>query len=154
MSKSHVATVSVTRPNDTTQYAAGEVVGAGAASMRFGVDSPQGRITSVILIDSVVAGGIKPECDLLLYSEDITVAADNAAFAPTDAQAATLVAVIPFLAANFKAATANGVIVSALTADIPFQATPNGLLYGVLVARNTYTPTALEVFTVKLGTVS
>ena len=146
-----VSTQSVTRPNDTTQYGAGDVVsGTVSAVLNFGTDAAFGEIKSAILIDSVVAGGTKPEMDLLLYSSSPTIAADNAAFAPTDAQAATLVAVIPFLAANFVAATSNGHIVSASVGDIPFVA-PDRILYGVLVARNTYTPTALEVFTVALG---
>lgn len=142
---------SFTRPNDTTQYAAGGVMsGSPSAVLRFGTNDIFGQINSAILIDSVVAGGTKPECDLLLYSGSPDIAADNAAFAPTDAQAAKLVASIPFLATNFKAATANGHIVSAITAGIPFVA-PDRVLYGVLVARNTYTPTALEAFTLVLG---
>lgn len=136
-----------TRPANTTAYTAGDVIGE---VMLFGTDALFGKIDSAILIDSVVAGGLKPECDLLLYSAAPTVAADNAAFAPTDAQAANLVAVIPFLAANFLAATANGCTVSAISAGIPFVA-PNRVLYGVLVARNAYTPTASEVFTLAVG---
>lgn len=140
-----------TRPNNATQYAAGEVMtGTVAAVLQFGVNSVFGEIKSAILVDSVIAAGDKPECDLLLYSSAPDIAADNAAFAPTDAQAATLVAAIPFLAANFKSATTNGHIVSASASGIPYTA-PDRILYGVLVCRNTYTPTALEVFTLKLG---
>lgn len=146
-----VASATITRPNDTTQYAAGEVMtGTVAAVLQFGVNSMFGEIKSALLVDSIIAGGTKPECDLLLYSESPDIAADNAAFAPTDAQSATLVASIPFLAANFKSATGNGHIVSANASGIPYTA-PDRVLYGVLIARNTYVPTALEVFTLKLG---
>lgn len=147
-----VSVASVTRSDDTTQYAVGDVIGA-SGLMTIGVDSNDGEIRSAILIDSVVAGGTKLASDLLIYSSAPTVAADNAAFAPTDAQQLNLVAVVPFATADFKAAATNGHTVAALTYPIPYE-TQGNTLYGVLIARSTYSPSALETFTVKLGLVN
>lgn len=131
-----IASDFITRPNNTTLYTTGDVMtNAVGAVLRFGTNDIFGSILSAILVDSVVAGGNKPECDLLLYSAPPDIAADNDAFAPTDAQATKLVASIPFLAANFKAAVANGHVVSAITAPVPFLA-PDRVLYGVLVYRD------------------
>jgi hypothetical protein len=138
---------------DTTQYSLGDVITNTVASvLRFATNNSSGSINSAILVDSVIAGGTKLQADLLLYSAAPTIAADNAAFSPTAAQETNLVAVVPFLTANFVGAVTAGHTVSVLTAPIPFVA-PDGVLYGVLVARSTYTPTGAEVITINLGIV-
>ncbi|MDP2621808.1 MAG: hypothetical protein U1A72_09710 [Sulfuritalea sp.] len=143
---------SVTRPNNATPYTEGDVVGATVGdAMEFSTEQ-FGRIRGALLIDSIAAV-TRPSLDLMLFENEPTIAADNDAFAITDAQMLDCAAVISFdgtSGANFKLGGANGVI-QQQALDIPY-CTPDKKLYGVLVARNAYTPTALEVFTVKLLT--
>ncbi len=143
--------VSVTRPANTTQYAAGEVVGHETGDALEFFSESSGVIKAVVLIDSA-AEATKPELDLFLFAAEPTVANDNAAFAPTDAQMKDLVAVFSFVGTsgtNFKTgATGNGAM-QQTGFEIAYAA-PERKLYGVLVARNAYTPVSAEVFTVKL----
>lgn len=140
---------SVTRPANTTQYAAGEVMGG---QLTFSIAGENGCVRSVIFCDSA-AEATKPEFDLFLFTAAPTVAADNAAFAPTDAQMQDCIGVISFLAADFKTGSGNGV--TCMTGlDILYSSVINRVLYGVPVTRNTYTPISAEVFTLALGTIS
>lgn len=139
---------SIMRPANTTQYAAGDVItGTVAAVMTFGAPH-EGTIVSGLLIDSSVEA-TKIDADLMLFSEAPTIAADNAAFSPTDDEMAYLQAVVTFAGSGFKAAAVNGAIQTA-NLQQGFIA-PEGRLHGVLVARNTYTPVSGEVFTVKVS---
>lgn len=143
---------SLTRPADTTQYAAGEVITAGtAATLKFSVPE-SGKIISAVLIDSA-AEATKLDADLFLFNADISdLDADNAAFTPTDAQIATLVAVVDFDGPNdFHAGDGNLYIRGEQADSVGFEAAVNKTLYGVLVARNAYTPVSGEVLTVKLA---
>lgn len=146
---SQLVQASVTRPADTTTYAAGDVIGG---LLTFGPGQSNGVVETATLVDSA-AEVTKPECDLFLFSAPPTVAADNAAFAPTDAQMlADCFGVLTFLAANFHTASANGITHCLLQQSpiIDFVA-PSGIFYGVLVARNAYVPISAEIFSVKLG---
>lgn len=150
-----VHTASLTRPADTTAYAAGDVVTAGtAAALSFGLNTSAGRIRSALLIDSA-SQATKPDIDLMLFDSSLTPDADNAAFTPTDAEMGTLIGVISFAGSAFKTGDAtvgaggNGVIVSG-GLDILLSGASE-TIYGVLVARNAYTPVASEVFTIRLG---
>lgn len=144
-----LATASITRPANTTAYAAGDVIGG---LLTFGAGQAQGNIETALLLDST-AEVTKPECDLFLFSSPPTVAADNAAFAPTDDEVMnTCFGVLTFLAANFHVAGANGIAHCLLQQSpvVTFVA-PSGNFYGVLVARNAYVPVSEEVIAVKLG---
>lgn len=144
------STISVTRPANTTQYTAGDVMGG---LFTFSVAAGSSAfVRGAVFIDSA-AEATKPEFDLFLFSAEPTVAADNAAFAPTDAEMLKCVEALVFLASNFKTAGANGVI-TRTGLDIPYTHVTDRNLYGVMVARNTYTPVSSEVFTLTLGTVS
>lgn len=141
---------SVTRPDNTTQYAAADVIGAATGDAMEFHSEMSGVVKSAVLIDSA-AEATKPDVDLMLFDTEPTVAADNAAFAVTDAQMERCVGVIQFAGSNFRiGATGNGVIVATSFGELPYFAVARKL-YGVLVARNTYTPIALEKFTVRLG---
>lgn len=139
----------ITRPDNTTQYAAGDVVGE---VMTFHSELA-GLVRAAVLIDSA-AEATKIDADLLLFDTAPTVAADNAAFAPTDDEMIRCIGAIQFAGSNFRTgATGNGVIVATAFGELPYAA-PARNLYGVLVARNTYTPINLEKFTVRLGIVT
>lgn len=150
-----LAEANVTRPADTTQYAAGDVVGPTVGNaIEFGLgNNAKGIVRSAVLIDSA-SEATKPDIDLFLFDTEPTVAADNAAFAPTDAQMERCVGVIAFAGTNFRGGSnSNGVIIATAFGELPYQA--NDLkLYGVLVARNTYTPVSAEKFTVRIGVVT
>lgn len=149
-----IATDSITRPADTTQYTAADQVGS--INLIFDVarvPGGSGIISSAILIDST-AESTKPYIDLLLFDSPVTSVADNAAAAPTDLEVERAIpnGVISFDGVNyFKVAGANGLIPVG-NLNIPFVCREGSRkLYGILVARNAYTPISTEKFTARLG---
>jgi len=148
-----LSTDTITRAvGDTTQYSAADTItGAVPATLKFGTSDISGRILSAALLDST-AETTKPEADLFLFDTDVAITADNAAFAPTDAEMTHCVAVIPFLAAGFKVGNGNGFTPAVFASLLGYEFTaPNRILYGILVAQNTYTPVSAEVLTIRLG---
>lgn len=152
------ATVSATftRPNDANAYTAGDVVAdstSTATILKFkNVARTQGGggvIQSAILVDSIAAA-TKPDLELYLFDAPPAMQADNAAWNPTDPEMLACVGVIAFPLGAFKTAGANGIIDSTGIAKAYNCAANTQDLYGILVARNAYTPTALEVFEVRL----
>jgi len=96
-----------------------------------------------VLIDST-AETVKPYIDLLLFDSPVTNAADNAAAAVTDAEMERLLGVISFdgtTGSNFKAGGANGAI-PVSNQNVQFVCRNGKCIYGILVIRNTYTPSA------------
>lgn len=151
-------TTAFARPNDTTQYAAGDVVAdsstTGAANiLRFlniaRAPGGGGIIQSAIFINSVAAA-TKPDLELYLFDQVIPMQSDNVAWNPTDQDMLSCVGVVPFPVGNFKTAGANGIIFAPGLGMAFSCAQGSQNLYGVLVARNTYTPTAVEVFELRL----
>lgn len=150
----------ITRPANTTAYTAGDVIAEVTTNdhllfsevVRKGPNHGSGMITNAI-IRSSANQGTKLDAELWLFSVDMTEVADNAAFAPTDAELLTLVGVIDFPVASWKAGAATAgaggnAVCLVENIGIAFRTTEN--LYGVLVARNAYTPVASEIFTVDL----
>lgn len=160
---SNQVTASFTRPNDTNAYASGDVVcnsTSAPACMTFDKVSrdtaKSAVITGAILVDSANQA-TKLDADLFLFHTTLTPDADNAAFTPTDAEMLTCIGTITISGSNAKSGDAtsgtggNCITMAAPTCNIPFRTLSNDdNLYGVLVARNAYTPVADEVFTVKL----
>lgn len=152
-----------TRPNDTTAYADGDVVGdstSAVSALRFpgaAGDGFGGVIRSAHLTSNAIPG-TKLNADLWLFNAPPanTYGNDNDAFALNDVDRDKLVGIISLdgaTAANVKVSTANYAVIAQGLA-IPFKLQKTGsetALYGVLVARNAYTPAAQEAFTVKLG---
>lgn len=155
--KTAIAEASFTRPADTTAYAAGDQVCNSTSAptiMTFsGVtsfDGGGGVIHAAALISSVDAA-TGPEFDLLLFDTTATMANDNAACAVTDAEMLTFIGVIPFLAADQKSCGANAVTQNR-SVGLPFKCVSGSTsIYGMLVARNAYTPGNAEVFKVRLS---
>lgn len=150
-----VSSATITRPSNTTQYAANDVIATGTSSSEFSGLSAfaggGGIIQSALIVSSNNAT-TKLSCDLLLFSEAQTTAADNAAYAPTDAMMLTLLGSISFatgswLAANAGAAATGNAYCVAVNCGIALS---QDTVHGVLVARNTYTPVSDEVLTIKL----
>lgn len=144
----------ITRPADTTAYTAGDVVGA--ASVLFQPTGNGVGLGGEIKAASCVSSAnvaTKPDLQLWLFTAAVaSVTADNAAFAPTDAEMLTFMGRIDFPTGNFKAANAGSAaagnaacIATALSLPVP------AYVYGVLVVQNAYVPVSAEVFTLNLS---
>ncbi len=104
-----------------------------------------GTIRAVILrdLDQELAA-----MDLCLFNASVTVAGDNSAFDPTDAELLTAIATIPISGGNYADFTDNAVAaISDL--NIPFRVAATSM-YGVLVARSTPTYTGTSDISVTL----
>lgn len=155
-----IAEASFTRPSNTTAYAAGDVVsvtGGTPAVQEYEcgrINGGSGVILDAWLIDSANVA-TKGSFELWLFDTEPTAVADNAAFAPTDAEMLTLVGVIPFTAAHVGlsgSGAAGNCVLRADKQNIAFDcAAASKTLYGVLVVRNAYVPVSAEVFKVRLN---
>lgn len=148
---------SIVRPSDTTQYAAGDVIG-GAALPFHGFPPLKGAQIGAVLQHGVMVSNAnqatKLDAELWLFSASPTIAADNVAFAPTDAQMLDFIGIITFPVANWKVSNAGAAALGNAACTTPSIgiAVPERV-FGVLVARNTYTPVADEAFNVSLTAV-
>jgi hypothetical protein len=149
----------VTRPADTTAYAAGDVVNAGTgAVITFAgcarANGLGGVIQHATLVDSA-AQATKADLELWLFDTTFTADNDNAVFTPTDAELATVVCVIDMSANVYvgdATAGADGNCVhqsDVLNRAFTCEAADDDL-YGALVVRNAYTPVSGETFTIQL----
>lgn len=156
-----------TRPANTTAYASGDVVAdstTAATVLTFprcaSTGGNGGSIRSAVLIDGAAAA-TKLSADLFLFdTAPASYGNDNEAFVPTDAEMQAAIGVISLdgtAAANIKVGDATvgaggNCIVQLTGLDIPFRCVPGSSdLFGVLVARNAYTPVSAETFRIKLG---
>lgn len=158
--KGHTTIATVTRPANTTTYTAGDVVGtAVTATIEFN-NASSGEFECAILQQAIVSSSAyvatAPDLELWLFDTTVAAIADNAAFAPTDAELATLVGIVQFETANWKVGTATAgaggnACCVASNISIPFN-TKKGThsLFGVLVMRNAYVPVSGEIFTCRL----
>lgn len=148
----------ITRPADTTAYAAGDVVGTASSHIiTFNALDPgaydlnRGFITKAWLVDTGAPATL-PSLELWLFNRAPAAQADNAAFAVTDAELlAGFIGVIPFSTSYIGLASGNHVQVSDFPA-IEFELAPGDTnLYGILVVRNAYTPISGETFKAMLS---
>lgn len=161
---SKIVSQSVTRPADTNVYASGDVIATATSGgdstlvfsdvvRDYNTSGQQGAIiTDVSIIDSAnQTTKLTPE--LWLFSSSPGDDNDNAVFTPTDAELDNLIAIIPFSNTYVGDATSgaggNSVYTSDTVNKIVYLTSSNSL-YGVIVARNAYTPVSGEQFTVKL----
>jgi hypothetical protein len=148
-----IVRTTITRSSNVDPYSLGDVIhglftfdGVGRKDK-----GATGWIVNASLVSSVLDGGTPLDADLYLFNASPTVAADNAAFAPTDDQVKNnLLGVIKFTSEL------------ELSANTIWMADPDQLplafkctdttndIYGVLVARSAYTPASGEVITVAL----
>ena len=118
----------------TTAYTAGDQVGtqftlAGAARASDGC----GYITGVVLVS---AADIIGAYDVVFADSSITLAADNAAFAISDADAVKLVGLVPLSGAYD---IGNNRIAQAQNLRIPYQCSGGTSLYAGLITRSAHT---------------
>lgn len=142
-----VVRLSVTPTVSTTPaYTAKDAVGGlltftGAARAAGGTI----RIEAAQVVDK---GQQMKDLDLVLFDRTITAPTDNAIFAPSDAELAFCVGVVPIFAGSYSDLSTNSVasVTSGLTAVL------NGSdLFGVLVARGTPTYTSTTDLVVTLS---
>ncbi len=162
-------TASITRPANTTAYAAGDVVSAdtGDAHFEFTKALQPGKMTGSIttaILHSSANVATKLDAELFLYHTNITDRADNATFIPTDAEQLTLIGVIDFATADWKvglatAGAGGNAVIQVNKLGLLFQggqqqgsgnSTTGISIFGQLVARNAYAPVSGEIFTCEL----
>lgn len=89
------------------------------------------------------------DLDLILFNATIAAPTDNAVFAPTDAEALTIIGVVPIGAGHYADLSTNSV---AVRHDLQISGVLAGTsLFGVLVARGTPTYAATSDIVVTLG---
>lgn len=147
---------SITRPADTTDYAAGDVIGTAATHLiTLTADGLLERGKGIIFKSSVISTASPAtlaSLELWLLKRPIAAQADNAAFAITDAEAVEVIAAIPLTNTRVGLASGNTVYESAENAAYGFELpvfVKN--LTAVLVVRNAYVPISAEVFTVNVS---
>jgi len=144
---------SITRPSNTTAYSIGDVINADGATTPIAVlyPNPQRNVFTLMshLISSNEASA--PEVDVMFFSESFTIAADNAAFNPSDAQMKDYylgkishVTWVAFAANKLSDQKPDAPI------SFPENVASGATVYVVLVARSAYTPISGEVITLKL----
>src|SRR5215467_681669 len=157
------AVASITRPANTTTYTPGDVITDDSNSRlvfsllnRYGTDAMDGyEIKSAVCVSN--ANQVTdPDLELWLFvSDPRDLAADNAAFAPTDAELESLAGIVKFPVASFVVGNAG----SGISGNVACIATNIGIaadaptLFGVLVVRNAYVPVSAEKFQVTLQVV-
>lgn len=142
--------ISATPVVDTSIYASGDAMHA--AQMQFDVSNF--RDAGGFVLDQVMIADKDKEAanvDLVLFSATVANQTINTAFAPTDTELATIVAVVSLT--THVAFSDNG-LTYARDLGIPIKlpkSSANQILYGFLVARATPTYTAAADLKVTLG---
>lgn len=155
---------SLTRPANVTAYAAGDAISDATGDAHFTFNNvakqnPGSGVIEKLVLNDSAAQATKLACDLVLFSVDVGVEADNAAWTPTDAEMLTVLGSVSIATTDWvvgdATAGAGGNCVAVKTGlNIPFKPTTAATkIYGQLVARNAYTPVSGEVFTAKLGVI-
>lgn len=145
-------TTDVTRPADTTAYAAGDAISNSTTAPTTGgfTFSSAARKSggSGIITDVIVTSSNDPATrlsgEIFFFNQAVTNINDNAAFAVSDTEIKTCVGVVPFTlfdAGNNGLAHLTGL-------NILFTCVGSADLRFLLRARNAYTPASAEVITV------
>lgn len=153
-------TASITRPANTTAYAAGDVIGTASSHVitfygakdEKGYDLNRAIIARAVLIDNEAPATL-PSLELWLFDTAPAAQADNAAFAVTDTELANVIGVIPFTYSYVGLASGNHIQQSDLVSLVLEVKSGASDIYGVLVVRNAYTPVSGETFKILLSVV-
>lgn len=150
---------SLTRPQDDSVYAAGDVVtDSSTAGTILTITNPvtdqsgSAVIMNAFLVDSS-AQALAGDFEVWLFNTSPTAINDNAAFAPTDAEMKTVEAVITFnsTAGTIYAGSGNRIYRTG-TIEYPIStAATDDDLYAIMVTRNAYVGVSGEQFTLVLN---
>lgn len=154
-----VVSDSITRPSNTTAYAAKDAVSDVTGNAHFQFDRAlldgvrRGEIVAARITSSAGSVSTALDGELWLFHTDPDAVADNADWTISDAQVLNRVGIVEFPAADWRLNTNN--CTCDVYPNIPFVPVTDGagggrILYGQLVARNAYTPASAEVFTIEL----
>ena len=130
-------------------YAAGDAIG-GKLTFTNGavIGGRGGTITKVVIIDDDKE--LAP-IDLVLFNQDFTATADNAAFDPTDADLENCIGYISMAATDYASFNDNSVATKTSGLQMPFAFELGGAsLYGQMVVRSAPTYTAVTDLTVRI----
>ncbi len=141
------ATTTLTRPDNATQYTAGDVVVGLLTFASVGRANGAGAYILNARVAESVAPASTGSFKLWLFNAAPTVAADNAVFAPTDAQMLTCLGMIQVDGA-YKLSLNTLYAPSTFSPLYVKCAAGVTTIYGVLTDANGYTPTALETLDV------
>jgi len=137
---------SVTLSLDTSQYASGDVLAATQEIEDVFKTRNQVLLTSLLLLDKDDQAGA---LDILFLRSDTAIGTENAAFSPTDAIAAEILAVVEIAAADYYDMTNNQIVQKDLGdgagMGMMLAPAPGAIDYGLYVAavsRDTKTYTA------------
>lgn len=153
--KTQIIRANFTRPADTTAYAAGDAItnstsaptvitfsGMAARNGGSGLIVAAGLVSSVNAATDLVA-------DLVICDTTFTAVNDNAAFVLSDTEARTVLGVVQF--ATPVDIGANNTFWGVYGLNIPYVCGASSTsLFGMLVARNAYTPANAERFDLQL----
>lgn len=148
--------VTLTRPNDTNAYAANDAITTATSSASGYTFSACARINAgcgtivdaqLILSDP---NATLANFELWLFDAVPTIPNDNAAFAFTDAEANTSVAVLKFYASDYSDSSNNRIYQMWNQPRMFKCASASKALYGVLKTLTAFTPVAQSTFLVKL----
>lgn len=152
----------LTRPANTTTYAAGDAVTNSTSAPtaltfalvgRTPTGYGSGLIARAVIVDST-SETLKPDLELWLFNASPTPDNDNAAFTPTDAELANLIGVFQFPTTEWlvgTAGTGGNAVCASVQENVVFECGDDlQALYGLLVVRNAYVPVSGEVFTIIL----
>jgi hypothetical protein len=152
------STVSFTRPANTTQYAIGDAVSDSTSSptvlefANIATNVTKTIIIQEVMITSSAAQATLPQFKLWLFNASPTAINDNSAFTLTDAENNTCQATIELTSPNVisSKATNNSRLEITNLQRIIRAGSSSLSLYGLLEARNAYTPISGEIFTIAL----
>ncbi len=144
----------VTRPADTTAYAAGDAISDSTSAPTAGgftfTSAARKSGGSGIIIAATFSSSNDPATrlagELFIFDQAVTAINDNAAFAVSDAEIKTCLPPIPF--SMFDAG--NNGFCAVTNIAIPFVCVGTANLRFLLRARNAYTPASAEVITCTL----
>ena len=142
----HGVTIAVIPVVTAGAYSAGDAVGtiipfANAARVSGG----GGVLKQVTIIDDA---GQDAELELWLFSESFTAIADNAAFAPAEAELEKLICIVSTTDGTWRAAGTPSAVVVEVAQRYDLTGTS---MFGQLVTRGTPTFAAVDDVTVKIG---
>lgn len=148
---------SITRPADTTAYAANDAWADSTSSPTTGgfTLTGVGRVSggSAYITDLIVVSSNDPatllQGELWIFDSAVTAVNDNAAFALSDADALKLVAVVPFTLASSQAGSGANSYAHVQNLGVGVTCAGSANLRFLVKVKNAYTPASGEVLTVR-----
>lgn len=142
------ATYTVQRPTgNTTQYTANDAWADTTPTVGGFLLAELAGISGSI-VDAVIQSTIDPatllQGEVWLFDASVTAITDNAVFALSDANALTLVGVIPFTLASSVAGSGTNSMAHVIGIDTGFDCRVKAGLYFLIKVKNAYTPASAE----------